>query len=753
MDAPGDDVRQWLDRFAPDAPVVAVPVFNAYEDVMQCIASLLETSGAGVPILVIDDGSTDGRIAAALAPLAAQGRLHYVRKPANAGFVAAANDAFAWAAPHDVVLLNSDVVVPEGWLERLRAVATAREGIATATPLTNHGSILSVPHRNTPVGHLPRGLSLAELDGRIRRVSRRLAPVIPTAVAHCTYFRRAALTTVGYFDPAFAPGYGEEVDFSQRAVAAGFCHVAADDLFVYHKGSRSFGPERSGGREVGPLPNIRRTHEREIAARYPWYHTWVRVAGRDERSPLALALETARIAVLGARIALDATALGEYATGTQAVVSGLARALCRAKGRDTHLTLIVRDGLDARQLAGLDAEADAIVAASALRDRGQARFDLVHRPVQCHTIEDLRRLRSVARRVVVTHLDFIAFANPAYFAEADAWLRYRLLTKTVLGSVDGVAFISETVMAEAARQGVAVPDARACVTGIGVDAPPPAAERRVPEAEGAPFVLVLGTDFKHKNRAYALHLLDRLVGRYGWAGNLLLVGPQMASGGSGAEEAVTRVHRPDLARRVRSVEQVGEPEKWWLLRNAALVLYPSIAEGFGLVPFEAAAADTPALASRFGALREALGGDPPALHLADVDADAAAAWEMLSDPAAAARQIAAVRARRAAFSWETVAERTLAFYEHVLRLPPQTPAEPLTEATELAHRSERALERQRRAMRAVEEGTAEMQAEYQRLRAQHEELGRWAQSLEERLREPESLGARVVRRATALRRR
>ena len=50
------------------------------------------------------------------------------------------------------------------------------------------------------------------------------------------YIRRFALDLLGGFDPVFGAGYGEEVDFSQRAVAMGLRHVCADDVFTYHRG-------------------------------------------------------------------------------------------------------------------------------------------------------------------------------------------------------------------------------------------------------------------------------------------------------------------------------------------------------------------------------------------------------------------------------------------------------------------------------------------------------------------------------------
>jgi len=91
----------------------------------------------------------------------------------------------------------------------------------------------------------------------------------------------------------------------------------------------------------------------------------------------------------------------------------------------------------------------------------------------------------------------------------------------------------------------------------------------------------------------------------------------VGAGNSGAAEAYLKIGNRDLAARVIDVGNVTEAEKAWLLQHAGLVIYPSIYEGFGIVPFEAAARSTPALSTRFTAVGEVLGDD--VLLLVDVE--------------------------------------------------------------------------------------------------------------------------------------
>jgi glycosyltransferase involved in cell wall biosynthesis len=663
--------EDWIAGYPQDTPVVVVPVFNAYDDVLECVDSLLASTPPNTPILILDDASTDRRIPDTLEPLSLSKGFAYVRKPTNSGFVGTANLAFEWCEPHDVVVVNSDVIVPPGWLERLQAAAYHRSNIATATPLTNHGTILSVPYRNKPTPHLIEGLTTAETDTRIREASLMLRPIIPVAVGHCIYFRRSALDAVGCFDEVFAPGYGEEVDFSQRATMAGFSHVAADDLFVFHKGSRSFDAHGEGKRRL-----LQNAHEKIIQERYPWYHPWADEAKDDARSSLALALESARAALLGYRIAIDATLVGGNTTGTQVLILELVRALATLPDRSAHLTMIVADRTPRTALLGTDQLVDEVIRRSDLQEIDQPRFDLVHRPCQTRSTEELAFLQKTARRFIVSQLDCIAYSNPSYARSFEEWVDYRFVTQSLFSTADGVVFISRDAAEDAAHQGLQIPAERSCVSYVGVDHHRQSAEARPPRGsdrfQARPFMLMLGTDFRHKNRVYAYRLLRILAAEHQWPGQLVFAGPKVTSGGSVTTEVQELERSPEMQSRVHHLGAVGEEEKRWLLENAALVLYPSIYEGFGLVPFEAAAAGTPALATRATSLGEVLGDGVVYLDSLDPVVGAEIAWSLLADPEAARRQIEAIVARARAFTWRQVADTTWDFYQHLLSMPPRS---------------------------------------------------------------------------------
>ena len=219
---------------------IIVPIFNAYDEVNNCIRSVLENTGIDATILLIDDASTDFRIQLLLNELSAHndGRMKFLRNDTNMGFVHTVNRGLAHSS-NDVVLLNSDTLVLPGWLKNLTDCACSRPLVATVTPFSNNGEICSYPSfcRNTMVD----SLDLSALQEAMAAVDDGSFPQIPTAVGFCMYIRRSAISAVGTFDTErFGRGYGEENDFCMRASRAGFCHLLCTNTYVVHRGGKSF---------------------------------------------------------------------------------------------------------------------------------------------------------------------------------------------------------------------------------------------------------------------------------------------------------------------------------------------------------------------------------------------------------------------------------------------------------------------------------------------------------------------------------
>lgn len=226
---------------------VIVPIYNAADDLAACIASVARHTCCPFRLVLINDGSTDPRVAWWLDGIrGAAAQLIVIDRPDNRGFVRTVNEGFALSRDADVVVLNSDTIVSAGWLEKMVAVARLRPDVATVTPLTNNGTICSVPIALED-NAVPAGYDVDGFAALVETTSFEIFPEAPTGVGFCMLITRRALDAVGPFDAAaFGAGYGEENDFCQRAMRAGLVNLIADHTFVYHKGRASFGGRGDG---------------------------------------------------------------------------------------------------------------------------------------------------------------------------------------------------------------------------------------------------------------------------------------------------------------------------------------------------------------------------------------------------------------------------------------------------------------------------------------------------------------------------
>ena len=646
--------------------VVAIPVFGALGLLAACLRSVLLHTPQDVWILVADDASPQDVRAFVLEVADPARRLAYHCQPHNQGFVANVNRIFDLTAPADVVVLNSDVEVAKDWLGRLRAAAYSDTIVATATPLTNHGTLISVPERNQPRPGLPEGWTLERASAAIATASPRLRPRIPTAIGHCMYIRRPAIELVGGLDTAFAPAYGEEVDFSQRCAIRGLSHVVADDVFVLHHGQGSYG---DGAK------SIRKRHEQLIADRYPYYHRAVAEAARATSGPLVDSLAAARRALWGLSVTVDGSCLGTTITGTQIQTLEVIQALAEVEDVRLRVAVPATCGSYARQLLDRTPGVETIVWEEI--DSDTPRSDVVHRPCQVGRSYEFRRLFALGERLVITQQDFIAYRNPSYFSSFEEWQEYRRLARLSLAVADRSVFISEHALHEALAEQLVEPD-RAVVIPNGVrhrhaqlvaEAVRPSRAGQLVTGE---YLLCLGTDFMHKNRLFALQVVLEMMGRPRWRGHLVLAGPHARPGSSVPAERAFMQEHPELEAITIDLGPVSEGEKRWLLENAALVLAPTVYEGFGLIPAEAAEAGVPCLYAPQTSLAEVLPRECALIVPWDLEASAEAAMWLIRDQERRRWLVQTIQAACQRYSWDETAVRLVRVYHDAASSPPPT---------------------------------------------------------------------------------
>ncbi len=270
-------------------------------------------------------------------------------------------------------------------------------------------------------------------------------------------------------------------------------------------------------------------------------------------------------------------------------------------------------------------------------------------------------------KYIVTIHDVIPMVLPWAFP-----FKHRLVLATTLARIRRQAemvIVPSTAAADDVVRYLRVDRQRIIVIPMGVEArfrpveepvPTPAWRRRygVPER----YILFVGTLEPRKNvttllRAFAMLRSDRAQDEL----KLVVAGGR----GWGSEDFSATTAALGLGDHVRFTGFVDDDDLPALYRGAALFVYPSLYEGFGLPVLEAMACGTPVITSNRSSLPEVAGDAALLVDPTQPEALAAAMTSLLQDgeqrQALCARGL--VRARE--FTWDAVAEKTLAVYRAV----------------------------------------------------------------------------------------
>jgi O-antigen biosynthesis protein len=330
------------------APVdIIVPIHNAADLVAECLDHLHRHTPEPHRLWLINDASSDAAIAPLLKDFAARHPdARVLTNEQNEGFVGTVNRGLGQATG-DVVLLNSDAFVPEGWLSRLMAPLVSDPRLASVTPMSSDAEIVNVPLACTP-RHLQPGEALGA-DRAARRLDWRNAQAdLPTGVGFCMAMARTWLDRVPRLDPVFGAGYGEEVDWCRKTAALGARHVAAGHLFVEHRAGSSFGPTKAA--RIAKNNQI-------ISTRYPAFDTLVDRFRKDD--PLAAQRVILGLGLFGQKTRLKVYLAHRLGGGAEMWLTDAVMGDLAAQGA----ALVLRDGdLAGQVIAELHSEAGVVKA-------------------------------------------------------------------------------------------------------------------------------------------------------------------------------------------------------------------------------------------------------------------------------------------------------------------------------------------------------------------------------------------------------
>ncbi len=204
-----------------------IPVFNRPDEVEELLESLTRQSVKDFEVLVVEDGSS---IPCEEVCRKYEERLdlHYFKKP-NSGPGQSRNYGAERAKGEYLIILDSDVVVPEGYLDAVKKELESAPTEAFGGPDAAHDSF-------TPTQKaISYSMTSFFTTGGIRGGKKGLDKFYPRSfnmgVRRDVYLKLGGFTKMRF---------GEDIDFSYRIVEAGYRPRLFPDAWVWHKRRTDF---------------------------------------------------------------------------------------------------------------------------------------------------------------------------------------------------------------------------------------------------------------------------------------------------------------------------------------------------------------------------------------------------------------------------------------------------------------------------------------------------------------------------------
>ncbi len=221
---------------------IVIYVHNALNNVQHCIDSVLQHTTSPFSLIIIDDGS-DVESAAFIVKISKEMNAKLIRNESAKGYTLAANQGMDTALEDFVILLNSNTIVSDDWLDRMIMCAESSQTIGMVGPLSNTAYWQSVPniaqHRDRANNPLPEGMSISQMAKLVAINSPCFYPRLSFLDGFCLLIKKAVIDGIGHFDESTLGQefYGEH-DYCIRARMKGWELAVANDVYVYHTQSK-----------------------------------------------------------------------------------------------------------------------------------------------------------------------------------------------------------------------------------------------------------------------------------------------------------------------------------------------------------------------------------------------------------------------------------------------------------------------------------------------------------------------------------
>ena len=227
----------WRNDFNIEEKVSIITLtYNQLDYTKAFIDSVFQFTSIPFELIIVDNASNDDTVKFLKDLEKSDKRIKVIFNKENLGFPKGVNQALRIAEGNYYLIANNDIIVTDGWLERLIQVAENNKQIGLVGPISNNVSGVQID-KETKYNSIEE---MHKYAASIKQKNKNQIFEFPRVAFLCTLIKKEVIEKIGGLDERFSPGNFEDDDFCLRAQLAGYKTIVAKDVFIHHFGSKSF---------------------------------------------------------------------------------------------------------------------------------------------------------------------------------------------------------------------------------------------------------------------------------------------------------------------------------------------------------------------------------------------------------------------------------------------------------------------------------------------------------------------------------
>ncbi|MDD3984505.1 MAG: glycosyltransferase [Methanobacterium sp.] len=215
--------------------VIILYICNDFDNIKKCISSILKNTKINYELIVINDCSTDIRVNDLLNSLDNKNNLTIRQNTKKLGFSRSVNEEIKNSLG-DVLLIKSNIIVTNKWLQKMIVTAYSNETVGTVIPLFVPVKIIL----DTYIEIIDiQKLGSNEIAFLLETISEHLKSEINCVDESCIFIKRKVINDIGPFNE-------EDIDFTPKYLLKkcsdnGWKNIIEESTYVY-KNIKSYDP-------------------------------------------------------------------------------------------------------------------------------------------------------------------------------------------------------------------------------------------------------------------------------------------------------------------------------------------------------------------------------------------------------------------------------------------------------------------------------------------------------------------------------